>query len=100
MSEVKEKIRGSTDIISLETIEKIYNQMKSKCICKVYGEMIGTGFFCKILDNKEYIPVLMTNYHVISREFIKNNNQLKISFNDEQIIDTLEINEKQYNLFK
>ena len=93
MSEVKEKIRGSTDIISLETIEKIYNQMKSKCICKVYGEMIGTGFFCKILDNKEYIPVLMTNYHVISREFIKNNNQLKISFNDEQIIDTLEINE-------
>ena len=42
-----------------------------KYICKVIGNEIGTGFFCKIKYNNKLIPVLMTNYHIINDEYIK-----------------------------
>ena len=70
------KIKGAIDAIPLEKAEKITEQMKT-CICMVYGELIGTGFFCKVLYKDKYIPVLITNYHIISDEFIKNNKKLK-----------------------
>ena len=59
----------------------------------VYGDLIGTGFFCKINYNYKQIPVLITNYHIISDEFIKNKKQLKISINNEQIFDIISIND-------
>ena len=93
MSEIsdKGKIRGEIEALTLEKIEKISEQMKT-CICKIYGESIGTGFFCKLFNNDEYIHVLMTNYHIISDEFLKNNKYFKISFNNGQIKDEIDIN--------
>ena len=87
------KIKGAIDAISLKKLGKIEEQMKT-CICQVYGDKIGTGFFCKILYQNKLIPVLMTNYHIISDEYLKNNKQVKITINDDKIIDLININEK------
>ena len=86
------KIKGAIDAITLEKTEKIVMQMKT-CICMIYGDLIGTGFFCKIPYNNKIIPVLITNYHIISDDFIKNHKQLKISINNEQIYDIISLNE-------
>ena len=88
------KIIGSIDAITLGKTEKIAQQMKT-CICQVYADKkIGTGFFCKIPYENENIPVLMTNYHIINDDFLKNNEKIKITINDEKIFDTIDINEK------
>ena len=63
------------------------------CICQIYGNIIGTGFFCKILYDNEYIPVLMTNYHIINDQFLQNNKNIKISINNKKIIEEININE-------
>ena len=51
----------------IEETTTIIRQMK-KSVCKIFNTdgSEGTGFFCKIpLPNTSYIPVLITNYHVI-----------------------------------
>ena len=35
----------------------------------------------------------MTNYHVINDEYLKNNKKIKITINDEEITDTINLNE-------
>ena len=74
------------------------------CICRVYGEETGTGFFCKIQYEGESIPVLMTNYNIISDDFLKNSKEVKISINDGdgEEYDTININEnsKLYSSMK
>ena len=87
------KIKGAVDALPLEKLEKICDQMKT-CICKIYGQMTGTGFFCKIPYNNKEIPVLMTNYHVLNNDFINNNKKITITINNEKIIDILDVNEK------
>ena len=85
------KIVGAKEI---ELLEETEMKKFGNYICKIIGEnnTIGTGFFCKIKYKNELIPVLMTNYHVISDEFLKNKKNLKVYINDEyQIID---VNEK------
>ena len=87
------KITGAIDALSLDNIDKITEKMKT-CICKVYaGNKIGTGFFCRIPYEGKSIPVLMTNYHVISDDFLKNNKSFQISINNGEIYDTININE-------
>ena len=58
-------IKGSIDKISITKTEKILNQIKN-CVCKINGNKIGTGFFCKILYKNKLIPILMTNYRVLN----------------------------------
>ena len=84
-------IKGSIDSMTIEKTEKILSQMKT-CICKVIGDKIGTGFFCKILYQNKLIPVMITNYHVISDNYINNNKQIKISINENK--DIININNK------
>ena len=63
----------------------ILNQMKY-AICKIKIESIkGTGFFCYLpCKNNKLIPALITNYHVINDEFIKNNKVINVSLNDDK----------------
>ena len=51
-------------------------------ICKISGKMVGTGFFCKIKYDNELIPVLMTNYHVLDDNYIKDHKQINIYINN------------------
>ena len=61
------------EIVSLESTEKIMEQMKKNIfkICLNDGSK-GTGFFCKIpfINNKE-LKVLITNNHIINLEMEK-----------------------------
>ena len=71
----KESLHKSVpDIITLEETEKIIDQMKY-CICKIYSPKgAGTGFFTKIPFNKGDLHVLITNYHVLTKDDILNKN--------------------------
>ena len=62
----------------IEILENTGLKYMEKYICKINGTSIGTGFFCKIKYNNELIPALMTNYHVIDDDFLKNNKFIKI----------------------
>jgi len=51
-------------------------------ICRISGNRVGTGFFCKIKYNYNLIPVLITNYHVIDDNYIEKNKQINIYINN------------------
>ena len=73
-------IPGAKDPEPLEASE---HKDKGSCICKIIGKKgtIGTGFFCKIEYEKELVPVLITNYHVIDDKFVESNNSLDVYIN-------------------
>jgi len=43
----------------------------------------GTGFFCKIPSLNNYLPVLITNNHVLNEKDIENNKIIKLIINNE-----------------
>ena len=84
------KIKGAIDAIQLDNIEKIAEQMKTS-ICRVYGYVMGTGFFCKIPYKDKCIPVLITNYHLINDDFLKSRDNVEISINNGNQYDKIKI---------
>ena len=70
-----------------ESTKTILRQM-AKNICKINinGDK-GTGFFTKIPVNDKLIPVFITNYHVINKEYLNNKKEIgvKIYKEDENI---------------
>ena len=68
-------IKGAKEMKLLEETDQ---KEKGKCICKINGSKIGTGFFCKIKYENALIPVLITNYHVIDDNFIESKDNIKI----------------------
>ena len=78
--------------ISIEGTKKILYQMEN-CICKIYKNddegKKGTGFFCKILYNNYNITVMITNNHVINELYIKENNNIYITLNDDNVSKTI-----------
>ena len=77
------KIKGAIDSVPIEKLEKILYQMKN-CVCKVIGIKVGTGFFCKIFYQNKLIPVLMTNFHIITEEYLNENKEITVSKNDDK----------------
>ena len=76
-------IPGSKEI---KPLDETKFKEKSNYICKISGSKIGTGFFTKIKYKNKDIPVLITNYHIIDDEYLKNNNKLKFYINDKSKI--------------
>ena len=72
----------------------------SKYICKISGNKIGTGFFCKIKYKDDLFPILITNYHVIDDKYIKNKKELKIYINDKSKIININENSIIYSSSK
>ena len=87
------EIKGAINSLTIKETEKILKQMKTS-ICKIYGKLIGTGFFCSINYNDDIIPCLMTNYHILDEQYIKKYKKIKISMNDNCINEELLIKEK------
>ena len=56
-----------------------------EAVCEInLSKGFGSGFFCKIPyteNNNLLLPVLITNNHVLSRELINSNNDIKITIN-------------------
>ena len=92
-------MREAIEPISIEKTEIILNQMK-RCICSVYGESIGTGFFCKILFRNELIPVLITAFNIIDDNYIENNREIKLSINGDIKIINISLTSKIDSLKK
>ena len=68
--------------VSREQTAIILKQME-KGICKVSGDKeIGSGFFCLIPFDAVDMKVLITNYHVISEKYNKENKYIEINLND------------------
>ena len=91
-------IKGSVDPVNMTRTEKILHQMKN-CVCKIkIGKMSTTGFFCKApIINMNF---LMTNYHVINEDFMKENKEIQILLNDEKealVLDLTIKREKYFN---
>ena len=63
-------------------------------ICKIY-KCNGTGFFCKISFKNKNFKALITNSHLINKEYIKNNKIIKISLNDDKEEKDLELNKRK-----
>ena len=72
-------------VITMEQKEKIIKQTKIY-ICKIQlnNGICGTGVLCKIpFPNKNnFLPVLITNHHVISKEKALKDKKIKIIFDD------------------
>ena len=49
---------------------------KENCICSINGNLLGTGFFCKVKVGGVLTPVLITNYHVVDDDFMNQNQNL------------------------
>ena len=76
-------------------ILKVVNSQLEGSICKIYinENELGSGFLCKIPFPNEFnlLPALITNNHVINKEFFLKNKKIKISFNDDESIKFLKI---------
>ena len=86
--------------ISIKGTKEILNQMEN-CICKIYknGGGKGTGFFCNIKYNNNNIPVMMTNNHVIDEKYIKENNNIELTLNDDNINKTIILNNNNRKIY-
>ena len=88
------EIIGAVKPISLKQTNIILNQMQT-CVCKIHnGQKKGTGFFLKIPYQKNDLPVLITNNHVLGEEKIAEGQLITLSLqslNDEETTINIEI---------
>ena len=79
--------------VNIAGTEKILHQMKN-CVCKIkIGKINATGFFCKV----PFINMifLMTNFHVITEEYTKENKEITILLNDDKEAFTIDLSIKR-----
>ena len=87
-------IKGAKEIMLLN---KTKLKEMNKYICKISGNNIGTGFFCRIKYGIDLIEVLITNYHVIDDNYLNNNKELKFYINNKSKIINIDKNSKIYS---
>ena len=91
----KEKyINISPSPVSLEGTEKILDQMNN-CVCRIYNNGKGTGFFTRIPFNNDLLPVLITNNHVIGVNDLENKKIITIYLNNDKKMKVIEMDEKR-----
>ena len=96
----EKKIEGLPDPVSIAGTRKILEQLIN-CVCKIKVKgAIGTGFFCKIpLGNNEIIPCLLTNHHVIDKQYYDQNKEINLLINDDKDIKSIDTNKKRITFF-
>ena len=81
----------SPNPVSFKGTENILNQMNN-CVCRIYNNGNGTGFFTKIPFKNKLLPVLITNNHIINQNDIKNNETITFDINNDKQLRTIELN--------
>ena len=77
----KEKlISTSAEPVTFEGTERILDQM-NKCVCKIYSQGEGTGFFTRIPFNSKLLPVLITSNHFLGQKKNKKDSKITLSLN-------------------
>ena len=83
MIATKEKYLADYPIpISYDKTKIILKQMKN-CVCRVCinNGTKGTGFFCKIpVNNFKFLPVFITNNHIINQNYLNQANNITLQF--------------------
>jgi len=90
------RIKGAIPAQLLKTTN-LYDMEKYICKIKVNDKNFGTGFFCIIEYNNKIIPALITNYHVISDEFLKNKKYLEVYIKNESYLIDINKDSKIYS---
>ena len=72
----------------------------SKSVCKIKigkksESVFGSGFLLRYLINEKYFYCLMSNEHIITKDLIKNSGIIIVSYNNENKIFEIELNEKE-----
>ena len=89
------KIIGAISPVPLLQTETILQQMK-KSVCRISCKKNhGTGFFCKIEQNKKKIPVLITNYHIIDDETVDSGEKIKCYLGDEKTLNLIKVDKNR-----
>ena len=87
----KEKeIVTSPEPVSFEGTENILDQMNN-CVCRIYNNGKGTGFFTKIPYKNKELCVLITNNHVIGINDILNNKNITLYLNNDKIVKSIKL---------
>ena len=96
---IERRVVNYPEYINIKGTETILEQMK-KSICKINlgNGKSGTGFFCDIPYKNKQLKVLITNYHVIDENVIKNNNKINLGINDNDYINILLENDRRIYL--
>ena len=82
------EIIGAVKPISLKQTSIILNQMQT-CVCRIHnGQKKGTGFFLKIPYQKNDLPVLITNNHVLGEEKIAEGQLITLSLQSLNDVET------------
>ena len=97
---LEKKLNNSPEPVSISGTKTILNQLMN-CICKLnINGVNGTGFFCKIpFQNNETKIFLMTNYHVLDKNYYESNNKINLLINDEKEIKTIDLRIKRNTYF-
>ena len=68
-----------------------------RCVCKIKIKgTLGTGFFCKIpIENDTQINCLLTNYHIIDKDYFQKNKEINLLLNDEKDVIIIDLNKKR-----
>ena len=96
----EKKLNNSPEPVTISGTKTILNQLMN-CICKLnINGVNGTGFFCKIpFQNNETKILLMTNYHVLDKNYYEANNKINLLINDEKEIKTIDLRIKRNTYF-
>ena len=71
--------------IKKELIDELYKYESAICKIKFGTSNSGTGFFCEINDDKiPFKKALFTNYHVLNKESIGINKEIKFEYCKEE----------------
>ena len=89
------EIRDSFEPVSIKQTIDILEQMQT-CVCKInVGAKKGTGFFTKIPYKNIFLPVLITNYHVLNEEKISIGKNITLSLNNNKKRINIKIDEER-----
>jgi len=98
---LQKSLEDYPSIVSLKKTKIIIDQIE-KSICKIYSKdgATGTGFYCFIKnENKEKIPVLITNNHIIDQKQINKKQKLKVYFNNDEKYADLILDADKKNIY-
>ena len=67
----------------------------NNCVCRIYNNGEGTGFFTKIPYKNKLLSVLITNNHVIGINDIINNKNITLYLNNDKIVKSIKLDDNR-----
>ena len=92
---IREKyILSSPDSVSFNGTKQIIDQMNNS-VWRIFNNGNGTGFFTKIPYGSKFLPVLITNNHVINNNDISNKKTISLYLNNDKITKTIKLDKNR-----